>query len=55
MMSRPYITADVLVSVSLDDSDEPLTDAEVNELIKSHANWDDWDVVEVTDIERHND
>jgi hypothetical protein len=55
-MSDRYITADVLVAVTLEDNgDEPLTDSEVRQLTTSHSNWDDWDVIEVTDIERHND
>lgn len=53
-VTDPTIRADVLVSVTLADStDEPLTDTEAKQLLGSHANWEDWDLIEVQSLDRN--
>jgi hypothetical protein len=53
-MTDHYVSADVLISVTLDDNDdERYTDEEIRGLLSSYANWNDWDVIEVQTIDRY--
>ncbi len=48
-----YVTATLVITATFyDDPDEPLTEAEIEDLAHSTSNWADWNLVDVSEVRR---